>query len=294
MRVIRSMTGFGRSEKTAGGFEIVVEIRSVNHRFFEYTSRITRGYGFLDEKLKAYLQERISRGKVDAMVSVETVGDTDAQVLVNHSLAAGYAGALRELKERCGLSGEVTLDSVARYSDIFTVRREPEDEDRVWESVRETAEEAVSSLVGMRESEGKHLKADFLARSEKILATVAKIEERSPRTVSEYQQKLRERLKSMLADANVDEQRLLTEAAVYADKISVTEETVRLRSHIRQFRSLLETDGPVGRKLDFLVQEMNREANTIGSKCADAEIAYEVVDVKAEIEKLREQIQNIE
>lgn len=292
--MVRSMTGFGRAEKTAGGFEISVEIRSVNHRFFEYTSRITRGYGFLDEKLKACLQESIFRGKVDAAVSVEAVEDKDAQVLVNTSLASGYVNALKELKERYGLSGEVTLDAVARYSDIFTVRRKPEDEEKVWSAVRETAEEAVSSLVGMRKAEGEHLKEDFLLRAEKILAAVKKIEERSPRTVEEYRRKLGERLKTMLADANVDEQRILTEAAVYADKVSVTEETVRLRSHIDQFRSLLDSDGPVGRKLDFLVQEMNRETNTIGSKCADAEIAYDVVDIKAEIEKLREQIQNIE
>lgn len=292
--MIRSMTGFGRSEKTAGGHEVVVEIRSVNHRFFEYTSRVTRGYGFLDEKLKAFLQKEIARGKVDVMVSLEATEDTDVQVLVNRSLASGYAGALRELKERYGLSGEVSLDSVARCPDLFSVRKKPEDEDRVWEAVRGAVEEAARSLIEMRESEGEHLKADFLLRAEKILGTVAKIEERSPRTVEEYQRKMRERLKEMLSDANVDEQRLLTEAAVYADKVSVTEETVRLRSHIGQFCSLLETDGPVGRKLDFLVQEMNREANTIGSKCADAAIAYDVVDIKAEIEKLREQIQNIE
>ena len=292
--MIRSMTGFGRSEKTVDGFEIIVEVRSVNHRFFEFTSRITRGCGFLDEKLKAYLQERISRGKVDVMVSVETTGDSDAQVLVNHSVAAGYVEALRELKERYALSGEVGLDTVARCPDIFTVRKKPEDEDRIWRSVKETVDDAVSSLIDMRESEGGHLKKDFLMRSEKILSVVSKIEERSPETVAEYQQKLRERLQAMLADANVDEQRILTEAAVYADKVSVAEETVRLRSHIRQFRFLLDAEGPVGRKLDFLIQEMNREANTIGSKCSDAEIAYEVVEIKAEIEKLREQVQNIE
>lgn len=292
--MIKSMTGFGRAEKTVCGYAVTVEIRSVNHRFFEYTSRITRGYGFLDEKLKTYLQEHISRGKVDAMVSLETVEDTDAQVSVNQAVAAGYVNALRELKARYSLAGDISLDTVARYADIFTVRRKPEDEDKVWDAVRQTTEEAVCSLIAMRESEGAHLQADFLARAKNILATVEQIEKRSPRTVAEYQTKLRERLRAMLADAAVDEQRILTEAAVYADKVSVTEETVRLRSHIRQFCTLLEAEGPVGRKLDFLVQEMNREANTIGSKCSDAEIAYAVVDVKAEIEKLREQIQNIE
>lgn len=292
--VVLSMTGFGRSERIVGGRDISVEIRSVNHRYFDYSSRISRGYGFLDAKLKAFLQDRIARGKIDLLVTVETLESADAQVLVNHTLASGYLAALRELQERYGLRDDISVSGLARYADIFTVRRAPEDEEEIWEAVRGTAEEAFVPFSAMREAEGAHLTEDFLQRTAKILELVARVEERSPKTVDEYREKLKERLREMLADANLDEQRILTEAAIFADKVSVAEETVRLRSHIQQFHSLLGSGEAVGRRLDFLVQEMNREANTIGSKCVDAEIAHLVVDMKAEIEKLREQIQNIE
>lgn len=292
--MIKSMTGFGRSEKIVGGRDIAVEIRSVNHRYFDYSSRISRGYGFLDVKLKSFLQERIARGKIDLTVSVETLESTDAEVRVNHSLAAGYVAALRELRERYHLRDDISVMTVARYADLFTVRQAPEDEEKVWGAVREVAEDAFQSFSAMREAEGGHLEEDFLSRTKTILELVSKVEERSPKTVTEYREKLLQRLHEMLADASIDEQRVLTEAAVFADKVSVAEETVRLRSHISQFHSLLQSDEAVGRKLDFLVQEMNREANTIGSKCVDAEIAHLVVDMKAEIEKIREQVQNVE
>jgi TIGR00255 family protein len=288
------MTGFGKCEDTIRGYDIIVEIKSVNHRYFEFSSRISRGYGFLDEKLKSYLQNRVSRGKVDVYVSVETLEDTDAQVLVNHSLASGYVSALRELAERYGLKDDISVGTVSRYSDIFTVRRAPEDEELIWDAVQSVAERAVSSLIHMRETEGERLKADVLQRADTILGIVGQIEERSPQTVAEYQQKLQQRLAEMLNDSNIDEQRILTEAAVFADKVAVAEETVRLRSHFDQCRKMLDSSEAVGRKLDFIVQEMNREANTIGSKCVDAQIAHLVVDMKAEIEKIREQIQNIE
>ena len=292
--LIRSMTGFGKCEDTIHGYDIIVEIKSVNHRYFEFSSRISRGYGFLDEKLKSYLQNRISRGKVDVYVSVETLEDTDAQVLVNHSLASGYISALRELAERYNLKDDISVGTVSKYSDIFTVRRAPEDEELIWNAVQSVAERAVSSLIHMRETEGERLKADVLQRADAILGIVGQIEERSPQTVTEYQQKLQQRLAEMLNDSNIDEQRILTEAAVFADKVAVAEETVRLRSHFDQCRKMLDSSEAVGRKLDFIVQEMNREANTIGSKCVDAQIAHLVVDMKAEIEKIREQIQNIE
>lgn len=288
------MTGFGRSESIVGGRDISVEIRSVNHRYFDYSSRISRGYGFLDTKLKAYLQDRIERGKIDLSVTVETLESADAEVLVNHSLASGYIAALRDLQQRYGLRDDISVGVVARYADLFTVRRAPEDEEAIWEAVRGVADEAFLPFSAMREAEGEHLKADFLERTARILELVSGVEERSPKTVEEYREKLLQRLRDLLADANVDEQRVLTEAAVFADKVSVAEETVRLRSHIDQFLSMLKAGGAVGRRLDFLVQEMNREANTIGSKCVDAEIAHMVVDMKAEIEKIREQIQNIE
>lgn len=288
------MTGFGRNESIVGGRDIAVEIRSVNHRYFDYSSRISRGYGFLDARLKAYLQDRIARGKVDVFVTVETLESADAEVLVNHSLASGYIAALRDLQQRYGLRDDISVGVVARYADLFTVHRAPEDEEEIWEAVRRVADEAFLSFSAMREAEGEHLRADFLERTATILELVSGVEERSPKTVEEYREKLLQRLKELLADADVDEQRVLTEAAVFADKVSVAEETVRLRSHIGQFHSMLEAGGAVGRRLDFLVQEMNREANTIGSKCVDAEIAHMVVDMKAEIEKIREQIQNIE
>lgn len=292
--MIQSMTGFGRSERIVGGRSIAVEIRSVNHRYFDYSSRISRGYGFLDAKLKSFLQERIARGKIDLTVSVETLESADVEVTVNHPLARGYIAALRELQKRYGLRDDISVMSVARYTDLFTVHQAPEDEEKVWRDVRQVAEEAFQSFSQMRRTEGNHLKEDFLMRAKNILELVAKVEGRSPQTVEEYREKLLQRLHEILADVEIDEQRVLTEAAVFADKVSVTEETVRLRSHISQFLSLLDSDEAVGRKLDFLVQEMNREANTIGSKCADAEIAHLVVDMKAEIEKIREQVQNVE
>ena len=288
------MTGFGRCEDTINGRDIIVEIKSVNHRYFEFSSRITRGYGFLDEKLKSYLQSQIFRGKIDVYVSIETLEDTDSQVLVNHSLAAGYVNALHELAQRYGLRDDISVSTVSRYSDIFTVHKAPDDEEIIWNAVKEVTNKALDSFIRMREAEGARLKADVLQRAETILETVGKIEERSPQTIIEYQQKLKQRLSEMLNDSNIDEQRILTEAAIFADKIAVAEETVRLRSHFGQFSNMLNSNEAVGRKLDFIVQEMNRETNTIGSKCVDSQIAYMVVDIKAEIEKIREQIQNIE
>jgi len=288
------MTGFGRCEDTINGRDIIVEIKSVNHRYFEFSSRVSRGYGFLDEKLKSYLQTQISRGKIDVYVSIETLEDTDAQVLVNHSVAAGYVNALHELAQRYHLRDDISVATVSRNSDIFTVHRAPEDEEIVWNSVKAVTDKALDAFLRMREAEGMRLKADVLQRAQVILQNVGKIEERSPQTVVEYQQKLQLRLAELLSDANIDDQRILTEAAIFADKIAVAEETVRLRSHFEQLFKMLNSNEAVGRKLDFIVQEMNREANTIGSKCVDSQIAYMVVDIKAEIEKIREQIQNIE
>lgn len=292
--MIKSMTGYGRAEGTLNGRYIIVEIKSVNHRYFEFNSKVTRGYSFLEEKLKTYLQQRMSRGKVDVYVSVETLQDADAQVLVNHSMAAGYLNALKELRDTYSLPDDITVTRLARYSDIFTVHRAPEDEDEILESVLQIAGQAMEKLVQMRELEGSRLKEDIACRAQTILALVDSVEERSPKTVQEYQQKLLTRLQDMLQDSNIEEQRLLTEAAIFADKIAVAEETVRLRSHFDQMTMMLESSGATGRKLDFLVQEINRETNTIGSKASDSQIAYMVVEIKAEIEKIREQIQNIE
>ncbi len=294
MVMIKSMTGYGRAEGTVDGRDIVVEIKSVNHRYFEFSSRTSRGYNFLDEKLKSYLQGKIARGKVDVFLTIQTVEDVASEVHINHSLAAGYVNALRELQERYHLADDISVSVVARYADIFSVHKAPEDEDETWNAVRQVLDKALEHFFAMREAEGARMKADMEGRAAAILSLVEKIEERSPETVKEYQEKLQQRLEEMLQEAKVEEQRLVTEAAIFADKVAVAEETVRLRSHFEQMHEMLSSDQAVGRKLDFLVQEMNREANTIGSKAQDADIAHMVVDMKAEIEKIREQVQNVE
>ncbi len=292
--MLRSMTGFGRGDDTIGGRHIVFEIKSVNHKYFEFNSRIPRGYLFLEDKLKAYIQGKISRGKVDVFLQIETLEETDVQVLVNHSLASAYVTALQELKERYQLPDEPSLALLSKYSDIFSVHKAPEDEDAVWEAVRQVADQAIASFLKMREAEGARLKADILEKAGEIVALVDQVERHTPETVEHYRERLRAKIEELLQDNRFDEQRVLTEVAIFADKVAVDEETVRLRSHFQQLQRLVDSDGPVGRKIDFLVQEMNREANTIGSKSVNSQIAYLVVDIKALIEKIREQVQNVE
>lgn len=294
--MIRSMTGYGRSQAVVDTMNITVELKSVNHRYFEFNSRVPRNYGFLDEKLKSYIGSRVSRGKVECYVSVENLEDDEIEILVNHSLAKSYLDALRDLAETndLNLRDDLAMSSLARYNDIFTVHKKEADEEKIWNAVKSVVETAVDKFISMRENEGQKLKNDVLSRADLILQKVAIIEERSPETVKEYNDKLLARINEFLSDVQVDEQRLLTECAIFADKVAVAEETVRLRSHIDQLRQFLDSDEAVGRKTDFLVQEMNREANTIGSKAQDVTIARNVIDIKAEIEKIREQIQNIE
>ena len=293
-RMIRSMTGYGRYQDTVDGMDITVEIKAVNHRYYEYSSRLPRAYGFLDDKLKAYLQGSISRGKVDVYVFIDTADAPGSRVTVNHSLVQGYLKALGEIAETYGLRNDVSVMSLARYPDLLTVHREAEDEEAVWAAVRTVADVALNRFLQMREKEGEKLQEDILSRAAAILEAVGQVEERSPQTVREHMDKVQTRMRELLGTATVDEQRLLTEAALFADKIAVAEETVRLRSHISQLEHMLAGNEAVGRKLDFLVQEINREANTIGSKAQDVQLARVVVDIKAEIEKIREQIQNIE
>lgn len=288
------MTGYGRQEEILGTRHIQVEIKSVNHRYFEFTTRVSRGYSFLEEKMKTYIRNFVARGKVDLFISVESTEGADVEISVNRNVAAGYISAMRELCSDYGLEDDITASTLARFSDIFTVSRKPEDEEAVWNDVKTVADQAIASFLHMRIAEGQKLKEDVSARAEKILSLVKEVEQRSPETVEAYRRRLYARLQEVLQDKAIDEQRIVTEAALFADKVAVDEETVRLRSHLAQFQKLLESAEPVGRKLDFLVQEMNREANTIGSKCSDTQIAYAVVDIKAEIEKIREQIQNIE
>jgi len=292
--MVKSMTGYGRCQELVSGRDITIEVRSVNHRYFECSCRVSRGYGFLEDKMKQYLQASLSRGKIDLYLSVHTVDEQEASVLINHSLASGYIKALRELAERYEIPDDISVSTVSRYNDLFTVHRTPEDEDEVWESVRGVAEKALESLVTMRIREGERMKEDVLSRAKVILSIVSEIDEEAPEILKNYQEKLRLKLSEMLGDVKIEEQRLLTEAAIFADRVATAEETVRLRSHFEQFTALLESEDAVGRKLDFLLQEMNREVNTIGSKAQDAKIARRVVEMKAELEKIREQIQNIE
>lgn len=292
--MIKSMTGFGRSEQKINGREVSVEIKSVNHRYFEFNCKTSRGYAFLEEKLKSYVQQRVSRGKIDLYVSVVCAEETQANITLNHSLTAGYVAALKEIASAYGVQDDISVSSVARFPDIFTVHKAQEDEDEVWQSVLPVLDCAMESFMNMRLSEGARMKEDVLSRSQTILSIVDQIDEQSPRTVAQYRQKLEERLRELLESASVDEQRLLTEAAIFADKTAVAEETVRLRSHFTQLQKFMEAGEPVGRKIDFILQEMNREANTIGSKVQNAPLAHLVVEIKSELEKIREQIQNIE
>lgn len=292
--MIRSMTGYGRCQETVSGKDITVEIKSVNHRYFEFSSKVSRGYGFLEDKLKNFVQSLVSRGKIDVYVSIVSVDDGAVVVELNKSLASGYISALGALADEYGLENDVTVSTLARYSDIFTVRRAPEDEAAVWKAVSGVAQKAVDNFIRMREIEGARLRDDISHRLDLILESVALVEEKSPETLEQYRSRLRAKIEEVLSDTKIDEQRLLTECAIFADRIAVDEETVRLRSHIDQFHMIMDSDEPIGRKLDFLVQEINRETNTIGSKAQNTEIAHTVVGIKAEIEKIREQIQNIE
>lgn len=292
--MVRSMTGFGRAKSAADGLSITVELKSVNHRYFEFTSRLPKGYMFLDEKLKSFCQQKISRGKVEASVIIEDNTEGNTVVEVNDGYAEAYIAAIKKMSEQYHIKNDVKMSSLIGNPELFNVKKQSLPDETVTAAVLKTAEEAMESFIAMRTAEGKRLKNDVKSRTDFILEKVAFIEERSPETVKAYRERLEQKIKELIGDTQVDEQRLLTETAIFADKIAVAEETVRLKSHIGQFCKLLDSDEPVGRKLDFIVQEMNREANTIGSKAQDMEIAHTVVDIKSEIEKIREQIQNIE
>ncbi len=292
--MIRSMTGFGRAQDTVGNFSVMVEIKSVNHRFFECSCRVPRAYGFLEERLRSFLQQRVGRGKLDVVVQLEALSSAGSRVAVNRELADGYMQALAALAEAYSIRVDVSASSLSRYPEILTVCQAAVDEEAVFAAVLPVAEQALEKFIAMREREGARLRADVLSRSAIIRQAVEQVERRSPQTVRERKEKMETRIRELLGGVLLDESRLLTEVAVYADKVAVDEETVRLRSHLEQLDSLVNGDGAVGRKLDFLVQEINREANTIGSKCSDLELTRLVLDMKAEIEKIREQIQNIE
>ena len=290
----RSMTGFGRAQSETDTLFVSVELKSVNHRYFELYSRVPRTYGFLDEKIKTYLQGRVARGKIECNVTIEAMDSDDVVVKVNHSLAKAYVDALTDLSETYGLKSDISASTLTRFPDVLSVHKEEADEDAIWEAVKGVLEAATDNFIAMREREGLKLRDDICGRADAILEKVAFVESRSPETVREYNEKLKARIAELLGDTTVDEARLLQEAAIYADKVAVDEETVRLRSHIEQLKDMFSADEAIGRKMDFLVQEINREANTIGSKASDFEINKVVVDIKAEVEKIREQVQNIE
>ena len=292
--MLKSMTGYGRAENTFDGLTVSVEFKSVNHRFFEFTPKLPKGYAFLEEKLKSHVQGTVGRGKIDAYVSLQQTDDNGIKVEINTPLATGYVTALRELAQKYDLIDDTSVSLLSRFGDIFSITKEAVDEEKITEYVLSVADSALKDFLNMREIEGQKLKEDLESRLCTIEEKVSFIEQQSPKTVLEYRQRLEQKIKELLSDATVDEQRLLTETAIFADKVAVSEETVRLRSHIKQFRSLFSSSEPAGRKLDFIVQEMNRETNTIGSKAQDIEIAHTIVDIKAEIEKIREQVQNIE
>ena len=296
----KSMTGYGRAQRLSDGRDVLVEIRAVNHRYYEFSARLPRTCMYLEEKLKTFLNGKIARGKVEVSVTITRPDGKDAQIAVNRSVAEGYVNALRMLNEEMGengglwLSDDITLSSLLRLPDVFTVTKEQDDENAVWAVVSEAAAEALESFLSMRKAEGERLANDLLGKLSGLEAMLEKIEAIEPGVAESYRQKLLAKLTELLGDTNIDEQRILTETAIFAEKTAIDEETVRLHSHIAQFRTLIASDEPVGRKLDFLVQEMNREVNTIGSKAQDLSITRLVVDMKSEIEKIREQIQNIE
>lgn len=292
--MIKSMTGFGRAMAEKDGYVISVELKSVNHRYFEFNCRLPRQYGFAEEKLKSYVNSKVSRGKVDCFLGIEALDTDNADVVVNHTLASAYIKAMNELAQEYSLKNDISSVSISRFPDVFVLKKTDEDEEKLWGYIKEVADEAIEKFVAMRETEGEQMKKDVLSRADYILDCVSFIESRSPQTVKEYNDKLIARVHELIGDASLDENRIIQEVAIYADKVAVAEETVRLRSHISQLKEFLESSEPIGRKMDFLVQEINRETNTIGSKACDVDIARKVVDIKAEVEKIREQIQNIE
>lgn len=292
--MVTSMTGFGRGKVSEQDFNITVEIKSVNHRYFEYSSRMPRSFQFLDDTLKTQCQQKISRGKVELNVQFEDTSSKSIELAVNEAYADAYINALHKFAKDYKLKDDIKASSIVGNTEIFTVKKRDLDEELIKEAVTAATAEAIDNFIDARALEGERLVADVKGRADYILTQVGFIEERSPQTVREYREKIEQRMRELIGDVQIDEQRLITETAIFADKIAVAEETVRLRSHIVSLCQMLDDGGVIGRKLDFIVQEMNRETNTIGSKCQDMEITKVVVEIKSEIEKIREQIQNIE
>ena len=292
--MVKSMTGYGRASEKKNGRDITVEVRSVNNRYLDCTVKMPRAYIFAEDAVKAGVQKAISRGKVDVFITIDSSGADETVVALNRPLAESYYKALLEINEVCGLSGEISAAAIAKFPDVLTVTKAEEDLEAVAADLCAVLEDALAAYNTMRATEGARLAEDIGGRLTTIERITGMVEERSPQTVAEYRQRLTAKMEEVLQSTTIDESRILTEAAIFADKVAVDEETVRLRSHVSQLRTMLESDEPMGRKMDFLIQEVNRESNTIGSKCNDIAIARDVVALKAEVEKIREQVQNIE
>ena len=294
MTLVKSMTGYGRCVETVGGREFTVELRSVNNRYLDCTVKLPRVLSFAEDAVKQAVKNAISRGKVDVFVSMRAEGVSDARVTLNAPLVEGYLAAMKEMAQRYGVADDISVSTLARMQDVFTVEREEVDEEQLLKDLMTVVDKAIAGYDAMRSAEGQALERDLRSRGETILELVAQVEAGSGETVSAYRARLESKLREVLANTSIDESRILTEAAIFADQVAVDEETVRLRSHLNQMNQMLASGGAIGRKLDFLLQEMNRESTTIGSKCSDVRLARIVVDIKAELEKIREQTQNIE
>ena len=294
MTLVKSMTGYGRCVETVGGREFTVELRSVNNRYLDCTVKLPRALSFAEDAVKQAVKAAISRGKVDVFISMRSEGGSDTKVTLNAPLVEGYLAAMKEMAQRYGVLDDISVSTLARMQDVFTVEREEVDEEQLLKDLMTVVDKAIAGYDAMRSAEGQALERDLRSRGETILELVAQVEAGSGETVAAYRARLEGKLREVLASTSIDESRILTEAAIFADKVAVDEETVRLRSHLNQMNQMLASGGAIGRKLDFLLQEMNRESNTIGSKCSDVRLARIVVDIKAELEKIREQTQNIE
>ena len=294
MTLVKSMTGYGRAVETVNGREFTVELRSVNNRYLDCTVKLPRSLSFAEDTVKQAVKQTISRGKVDVYITVHSEGAADVKVSLNEPMVEGYLAAMKQMVDTYGVQDDISVSLLSRMNDVFTVEREEVDEEQLLADLMGVVGKALASYDAMRAAEGKALEADLRNRGNTILELVSQVEAGNGQTVIDYRTRLYNKLKEVLANTAIDESRILTEAAIFADKVAVDEETVRLRSHLEQMNTMLTTGGAIGRKLDFLLQEMNRESNTIGSKCTDVKLARIVVDIKAELEKIREQTQNIE
>lgn len=292
--MIKSMTGYGRCEEMVGGKKITAEVKAVNHRFSDYSIRMPRHLLALEDKVRKLASEYITRGKVDIFISVESYDEADREIILNEALAKSYIDALKQLRDTFDLKDDISVSTASRYSEIFKTERVAVDEDKIWLEIESVFKKALEAFTSMREREGARIYEDLTARVDYMKELAKKVDEKAPQTVKDYEARLYEKIRETLGDKNIDEARVLTEVAIFADKVAINEELVRLQSHFEEYNVILSGDEPAGRRLDFLIQEINREINTIGSKANDMEIAKTVVELKSELEKLREQIQNIE